>query len=160
MEAQVIEEPDVVISIRNVTTRWIMPSNKEATLSSEEKKNKSPTLIELNIDFPKHKLIGVIGNVGAGKSSLLQVILGELAIESGSIDIHGSISYANQESWVFAASIRQNILFGEEYDRHRYNVVVQSCALLRDFEQFEKGDLTIVGERGTSLSGGQKARIK
>lgn len=61
--------------------------------------------------------------------------------------------------WVFAASVRQNILFGQDYDHNRYLSVVRSCALLRDYEQFENGDRTIIGEKGT-LSGGQKARIK
>lgn len=123
-------------------------------------KQLKPTLNNFSIEFPKGKLIGVIGTVGAGKSSLLQAILRELPVESGSISIHGSISYASQEPWIFAASARQNILFGKKYDRDRYNAVVRTCALAKDFEQFENGDLTIVGERGASLSGGQKARIK
>lgn len=117
-------------------------------------------LTKVNIDFPKGKLIGVIGPVGAGKSSLLSVILRELPIESGLMNVNGSISYASQEPWVFSASVRQNILFGEEYDRKRYNAVIRTCALGADFKQFENGDLTIVGERGVCLSGGQKARIK
>lgn len=85
--------------------------------------------------------------------------LGELDVMSGSIEINGSMSYASQEPWVFAATVRQNILFGAEYDKQRYNEVVRACALEKDFEQFPNGDLTIVGDRGASLSGGQKARI-
>lgn len=119
-----------------------------------------PTLSNLSISFPRGRLIGVIGSVGAGKSSLLQALLRELPIESGSIDINGSISYASQEAWVFAASVRQNILFGDEFDYIRYNAVVDTCALTKDFAQFPYGDLTIVGERGASLSGGQRARVK
>lgn len=118
------------------------------------------TLNDLNVQFPKGKLIGVIGPIGAGKSSLLQALLYELPLESGSISINGSLSYASQVPWIFAASVKQNILFGQEYDRDRYNAVVQACALTRDFQQFEDADQTIVGERGASLSGGQKARIK
>lgn len=119
-----------------------------------------PTLSNLNINFPRGRLIGVIGTCGAGKSSLLQVILRELPVESGSIHISGSISYASQDAWVFAASVRQNILFGDEFDYIRYNAVVETCALTKDFAQFPHGDLTIVGERGASLSGGQRARVK
>lgn len=121
---------------------------------------KTPTLNGVNIRIPSGKLIGVVGAVGAGKTSLLQVLLHELPLESGSISINGTISYASQEPWVFAASVRQNILFGGEYYRDRYNSVVQACALTKDFKQFENGDQTIVGERGASLSGGQKARIR
>lgn len=161
--------------MQNVSARWTMPKDNIFNLKKgKSRKNKgiiqngvsikdnqgTPVLNDLSIDFPKGKLIGVIGPVGAGKSSLLQALLRELPLESGSISINGSISYASQESWIFAASIRQNILFGQEYDRDRYNAVVRTCALTRDFEQFERGDLTLVGERGISLSGGQKARIK
>lgn len=95
-----------------------------------------------------------------GKSSFLQALLRELPLESGSISINGSVSYASQEPWVFAGTVRQNILFGEEYDKERYEAVVKTCALLKDFDQLENGDRTVIGERGASLSGGQKARIK
>lgn len=117
------------------------------------------TLNEINVDFPKGKLIGVIGPVGAGKSSLLQVLLRELPLQSGTLSINGSASYASQEPWVFAETVRQNILFGESYARDRYRKVVKCCSLLRDFDQFEHRDRSIIGEKGT-LSGGQKARIK
>lgn len=68
--------------------------------------------------------------------------------------------FENFQRWIFAGTVRQNILFGEEYDEDRYNAVVKSCALLQDFIQLEDGDKTLIGERGASLSGGQKARIK
>lgn len=84
---------------------------------------------------------------------------GELDISSGNIEISGSISYASQEPWVFAATVRQNILFGASYDKKRYSEVVHACALEKDFKQFPDGDQTVVGDRGASLSGGQKARI-
>lgn len=84
---------------------------------------------------------------------------GELDITSGNIEISGSISYASQEPWVFAATVRQNILFGASYDKKRYSEVVHACALEKDFKQFPDGDQTVVGDRGASLSGGQKARI-
>lgn len=167
--------------MRNISARWAIQNDEtlkylsmKDSIQNEKRENGNvnhryrqlvtakplATLNNLSIDFPKGKLIGVIGPVGAGKSSLLQVILGELPLESGSLSINGSISYANQEPWVFAASVRQNILFGEKYNRERYNAVVRTCALEIDFEQFENGDRTLIGERGTSLSGGQKARIK
>lgn len=91
--------------------------------------------------------------------SLIQAILGELPAESGSINVHGTFSYASQEPWLFTGTVRQNILFGLPMDKNRYRTVVKKCALERDFELLPFGDKTIVGERGTSLSGGQKARI-
>lgn len=155
------KESNICISMKNLTARWIRIENvaKQNEVSNDEK-HSMPTLHDLNIEFPRGKLIGVVGPTGAGKSSLLQAILRELTTESGSISIDGKISYACQEPWIFAASVRQNILFGQEYDHNRYNSIVRTCALSKDFKKFEHGDLTIVGERGTSLSGGQKARIK
>lgn len=61
--------------------------------------------------------------------------------------------------WLFTGTVRSNILFGEEYDRERYRRVIKKCALERDLSLLPNGDQTIVGERGASLSGGQKARI-
>lgn len=117
------------------------------------------TLTDISITIKPGKLIAVIGPVGSGKSSLLQVLLRELPLTAGSVHIGGTVSYASQEPWLFAGSVRQNILFGQEMDRPRYNAVVRRCALDRDFTLFPHGDKTIVGERGVSLSGGQRARI-
>lgn len=117
------------------------------------------TLSKVNIEFEKGKLYAVIGMVGAGKSTLLSAILGEFIPSEGSVKVQGSLSYASQEAWVFGSTVRQNILFGQSFDRQRYQKVVKACALLRDFKQFPQGDQTVVGERGASLSGGQKARI-
>ncbi|KAJ8918369.1 hypothetical protein NQ315_008063 [Exocentrus adspersus] len=134
------------ISLKQVTAKW-HASYADTALSN----------ITLNV--PKGRLIGIIGPVGSGKSSLLQTILGELVVTNGNIEINGTLSYASQEPWVFAATVRQNIVFGAEYDKKRYNEVVRACALEADFKQFPDGDQTIVGDRGASLSGGQKARV-
>lgn len=76
-----------------------------------------------------------------------------------SLAADGTLSYASQEPWLFTGTVRHNILFGQAYDSKRYREVVQCCALVTDFEQLPNGDKTVVGERGTSLSGGQRARI-
>lgn len=162
--------PNVTVSMKNASAAWELPCNGNGdsrqgkcneidSIDESENKQRSLTLENISVDFARGKLIGVIGSIGAGKSSLLQVLLHELPIKSGSLIINGSTSYASQEPWIFPATVRQNILFGQKYDRDRYNKVVKCCALLKDFEQFANGDQTIVGERGT-LSGGQKARIK
>lgn len=80
-------------------------------------------------------------------------------VTSGTKIVSGSISYASQEPWVFGGSVRQNILFGSYFNKKRYNEVVRVCSLEKDFQQFPDGDLSLVGDRGASLSGGQKARI-
>lgn len=117
------------------------------------------TLRDITLTLEGASLNAVVGYVGASKSSLLQMILKELPIESGTVNILGSISFASQEPFLFSGSIRQNILFGQPYDSERYHTVTRICALEQDFRQFSHKDHTIIGERGTTLSGGQKARV-
>lgn len=121
--------------------------------------NETPTIKNLNLHVPPGGLCAIVGAVGAGKTTLLQILLGELALQTGKMRIGGSLSYASQEPWLFLSTVRQNILFGQDYDRNLYKKVVKACCLQRDFELFPDGDKTFVGERGVALSGGQRARI-
>ncbi|PNF34547.1 hypothetical protein B7P43_G10751 [Cryptotermes secundus] len=134
------------IKITNVTAKWTedLPEN---------------TLTDVSLDVRPGELVAVVGPVGSGKTSLLHAILKELPLNSGSISVGGSVSYASQEPWLFTGSVRQNILFGQPMDRNRYRQVVRVCALERDFQLLPHSDRTIVGERGVTLSGGQRARI-
>ncbi|KAF2894913.1 hypothetical protein ILUMI_11262 [Ignelater luminosus] len=117
------------------------------------------TLNDINLYIDKPQLVAIIGQVGSGKSSLFNVILRELPLCKGFLNVDGRISYACQETWLFSASIRQNILFGEPYQEDRYKTILKICALEPDLEILPYGDKTIVGEKGKILSGGQKARI-
>lgn len=67
-------------------------------------------------------------------------------------------SYAAQSPWLQHLSIKDNILFGFPFNEDRYEQVIDACALRPDLEMLEDGDLTEIGTRGVSLSGGQKAR--
>jgi ATP-binding cassette subfamily C (CFTR/MRP) protein 4 len=93
------------------------------------------------------------------QTSFLHALLNELPPEKGSISVTGRTSYAAQEPWIFSGNLRQNILFGQPFDSERYFRTIRTCALKDDLNQFPHGDMTIVGERGVSLSGGQKARV-
>lgn len=73
--------------------------------------------------------------------------------------MNGTVSYASQEAWLFSGTVRNNVLFGQTYDKEKYNAVVRACALVKDYQQFNYGDKILVGDRGASLSGGQRARI-
>ncbi|CAH1368627.1 unnamed protein product, partial [Tenebrio molitor] len=116
-------------------------------------------LQNVSLEIQPGELTAVIGQVGSGKTALLNVILGEMQPCLGNVAVNGVVSYAAQEPWLFAGSVRQNILFGREFEKQRYYAVVRACALVRDFQLLPFGDQTIVGEKGISLSGGQRARI-
>lgn len=134
------------IKLENVSTKWLN--------STEE-----PSLKLINFKVSSGELATIIGKVGSGKSTLLHVILKELPPTTGSLKVNGKISYASQEPWLFVGSVKQNILFGQEYNIIKYQEVIKVCALERDLKLFPYGDRTIIGERGVSLSGGQRARI-
>lgn len=141
-----VQHPSVVF--KNTTADWVI-----------EGKSKQAGIRSINLDIQPGRLCTITGQVGSGKSTLLQVILGELEVDSGSLLVNGSVSYASQEPWLFEGSVRKNITFIDRFDEKRYREVVKVCALERDLELFPYGDATIVGERGVSLSGGQRARI-
>ncbi|XP_022919142.2 probable multidrug resistance-associated protein lethal(2)03659 [Onthophagus taurus] len=134
------------IEIKNATAKWVPSSPKN-------------TLTNINLNVLEGQLVAIIGYVGSGKTSLLHVILQELPLLEGDLHVYGSISYASQDPWLFGGSIRDNILFGQPFKSDRYQKVTKVCALERDFSLFQHGDMTLVGERGVTLSGGQKARI-
>ncbi|GLG99917.1 Probable multidrug resistance-associated protein lethal(2)03659 [Gryllus bimaculatus] len=117
------------------------------------------TLSHVTLSIGAAQCVAVVGQVGAGKTSLLHALLRELPLRAGTLEVRGRVSYASQEPWMFAGSVRQNILFGEPFDRHRYNQVLRACALDVDLENLPYSDETMVGDRGISLSGGQRARI-
>ncbi|XP_031343813.1 probable multidrug resistance-associated protein lethal(2)03659 isoform X2 [Photinus pyralis] len=138
-------KPEIIL--QDVSASWQLHSFNDLVLER----------IDLKIDHPQ--LVVIIGSVGSGKSSIFSILLNELPLVSGYGQINGIISYASQTPWLFAASIRQNILFGSSYDEERYKKVIKICALDSDFNSFPCGDRTVIGERGTTLSGGQNARI-
>jgi len=120
---------------------------------------KRPVLSDINVTFEKGLLVGVCAPVAAGKSSLCAAIIGEMHKTAGHVQVDGSIAYAAQTPWIYHASVRDNILFGEPYDDERYRATLVACQLVRDLELLTEGDQTMVGEQGINLSGGQKARL-
>ncbi|KAI0066573.1 P-loop containing nucleoside triphosphate hydrolase protein [Artomyces pyxidatus] len=121
--------------------------------------------IEDDLLFKKGCINLIIGPTGSGKTSLLMALLGEMHFIPTNLEswYHlpraGGVAYAAQESWVQNETIRDNILFGTPYDETRYNKVIYQCGLKRDLSLFDAGDKTEVGEKGLTLSGGQKARV-
>jgi len=113
----------------------------------------------VNMKVKKGELSCVVGRVGCGKTSLLLSLLGDTRKVSGNATIAGSVAYVAQNPWIFNGTVRENILFGLKYDEDLYAETLFACALNDDLEILPEGDQSIVGEKGLSLSGGQKARL-
>uniref|UniRef100_A0A8D2DC37 ATP binding cassette subfamily C member 11 n=1 Tax=Sciurus vulgaris TaxID=55149 RepID=A0A8D2DC37_SCIVU len=118
-----------------------------------------PELHKISLVVSKGMMLGVCGNTGSGKSSLLSAVLGEMHLLEGTVGVCGSLAYVPQQPWIIGGSIRENILMGGQYDKARYLQVLHCCCLNQDLETLPFGDVTEIGERGLNLSGGQKQRI-
>jgi ATP-binding cassette, subfamily C (CFTR/MRP), member 1 len=108
------------------------------------------------------EVVAVVGGVGCSKSTLLGALLGEVTCLSGQVEVNGRLAYYSQSPFIINASVRDNILFGhvnEPVDEARYQRTLDCCALRRDLELLPNGEHTEIGERGITLSGGQKARV-
>ncbi|CAL9687902.1 unnamed protein product [Knipowitschia caucasica] len=118
-----------------------------------------PLLRNVSIDIKPGKLVAVVGAVGSGKSSLISALLGEMHKKKGFINIKGSLAYVPQQAWIQNATLRDNIVFGSDYDKAQFQRIVDACALGPDLELLGGGELTEIGEKGINLSGGQKQRV-
>ncbi|XP_040207675.1 ATP-binding cassette sub-family C member 10 [Rana temporaria] len=133
-----------------------------AAFKDDVERSKSLQISIGHLSVPKGALVAIVGKVGCGKSSLLAAITGELTRRRGTLYVshqEAGFGFVAQEPWIQFATIRDNILFGKEYNDHLYKEVVEACALTDDLSIFPSGDQTEVGENGVTLSGGQKARV-
>ncbi|KZT36273.1 P-loop containing nucleoside triphosphate hydrolase protein [Sistotremastrum suecicum HHB10207 ss-3] len=148
------------VYIRDAIFTWDKPGTY-----SDMARHRFRLRIEGDLSFKMNCLNLICGPTASGKTSLLMALLGEMhfrpLVPGGGYNVprHGGIAFAAQESWVLNATIKDNILFGAPYDKYRFDQVVYQTGLLRDLALFEAGELTEVGEKGITLSGGQKARI-
>ncbi|XP_011072489.1 ABC transporter C family member 8-like isoform X2 [Sesamum indicum] len=120
----------------------------------------TPTLSGVSLEVRPGQKIAVCGPVGSGKSSLLYAIIDELPKKSGTVSVLGSVAYVSQASWIQSGTVRDNILFGKPMEKNKYEEAIRVCALDKDIESFDYGDLTEIGQRGLNMSGGQKQRIQ
>ncbi|KAG8854719.1 hypothetical protein FRB96_007404 [Tulasnella sp. 330] len=116
-------------------------------------------LKDVEFSVSRGAFVTIVGQVGSGKSSLLQALIGEMRRTRGNTTFSGPVSYLPQTPWILNTTLRENILFGEELDQTRYNFVLSACQLLPDIAILPFGDMTEIGEKGVSLSGGTKARV-
>lgn len=149
---------------------------EDASFSWNSSSDADFKLRNLNVAFKPGKLNVVIGPTGAGKTSLLMALLGEMELLSGKVFLPGiiprdelvidpssgfteSVAYCSQSAWLLNDTIRNNIIFSQPYIPERYDRVVEACGLSRDLQILPAGDKTEIGEKGIALSGGQKQRI-
>ncbi|KAG9149728.1 hypothetical protein Leryth_012435 [Lithospermum erythrorhizon] len=141
-------EPELpAISIKNGYFSW--ESNSEKL-----------TLSNIDLDVPVGSLVAVVGGTGEGKTSLVSAMLGEIpSAVDATIVLRGTVAYVPQISWIFNATMRENILFGSPYVPARYDRAIEVTSLQHDLDLLPGGDLTEIGERGVNISGGQKQRV-
>ncbi|KAI9755932.1 MAG: hypothetical protein M1835_000778 [Candelina submexicana] len=130
-------------------------NNSEVTLAIQEPFK----LRDMDFTIGRNELVAVIGGVGSGKSSLLAALAGDMRRTSGEIMMGASRALCPQSAWIQNATVKENILFGKEYDEEYYNQVIDACALRADLDMLPNDDLTEIGERGITVSGGQKQRL-
>ncbi|KAJ1986256.1 hypothetical protein EDC05_006361, partial [Coemansia umbellata] len=158
-----------------------------STIALDEQVNDDVfSLKNVDVQFPIGGLSIIAGPTGCGKSSLLSALVGEMTLTRGRVLLPtidscilaandrkyrdvielsneglaiSGIAYVAQEPWLRNATIRENIIFGEPYNRDRYEAVLHACALKPDLRILKAGDMSEIGERGVTLSGGQKQRV-
>ena len=127
----------------------------------------------ISLNIQKGKSIGLVGHTGAGKTTMIDVILGLLNPTEGSIIVDGVDVHKNKKSWFSKIgyvpqfiyltddTIKNNILFydDENVSEDKLNTVIEQAQLKEFIDSLPKGLETIVGERGIRLSGGQRQRI-
>lgn len=123
------------------------------------KERQTFALENLTLHVRRGELLVIVGPVGSGKSTVLGSLVGETRFEGGRAVLGSEVAYAPQRAWLKSASIRENIIFGREWDAQRYQEVLDACSLASDLAIFPEGDRTVIGEKGLSLSGGQIQRV-
>ncbi|KAJ5633754.1 P-loop containing nucleoside triphosphate hydrolase protein [Penicillium herquei] len=157
LQRNVDASPTSSVSFQDASFAWPSDEAKKPDDSSRRF-----ILQDVNLEFPVGELSVIHGETGSGKSLLLAAIIGEIDIFSGSIAAPSSnqpVAFVSQTPWLQNATVRDNILFGSEFDEVRYQKVLQACALEPDLAALPKGDQTHIGLRGVKLSGGQRARV-
>ncbi|CAG8134255.1 unnamed protein product [Penicillium olsonii] len=169
------------IELENASFTWErLPTDEKETTKAEKKAaaleqketsktgddgtaKETPTepfkLHDMTFEVGRNELLAVIGTVGCGKSSLLSALAGDMRVIDGAIRLSTTRAFCPQYAWIQNTSVRNNILFGKAYDEEWYEKVIDACALTPDLEILPNGDQTEIGERGITVSGGQKQRL-
>ncbi|OAY65185.1 ABC transporter C family member 13 [Ananas comosus] len=158
-EQRSLEEFDKDGTDANGNATGIIFRDASFSWSSRNEVGQSADISGISLGISKGLLVAIIGEVGSGKSSLINSVLGEMNLTYGFVRSHGSIAYVPQVPWILSGSLRDNVLFGKEFDRVRYGEVLEACTLDVDISKMIGGDVSYIGEKGVNLSGGQRARL-
>ncbi|KAF9919569.1 Multidrug resistance-associated protein 6 [Linnemannia zychae] len=164
---------DPIVSIENASFSWSKLSDSNTSISdidertallstssdSDSPSNNIPTLRSIQMTAQRGSLTAIVGRVGQGKSSLLSALIGDMYKLNGKVELYGRVAYVPQQAWICNATLKDNILFGNEYDETKYRRVLFASGLEPDIAMLPGGDLTEIGERGINLSGGQRQRV-
>ncbi|KAJ3160267.1 Multidrug resistance-associated protein 1 [Geranomyces variabilis] len=146
----------VAIRLDSARFTWELTNNDE---NSAAVVAQGPFHIDITLDIPKGALVAIVGAVGSGKSSLMSALVGGMRKTRGEAFVRGSIAYCPQDPWLLSASVEDNIVFEDERARARVPVAIEAACLEHDLDLFPHGAATLIGEKGITLSGGQKSRV-
>ena len=135
--------------------------------------NIEKVLHNINLTIKQGETLGVIGTIGSGKSTLMNLLLRLYSIKDGKIFVDGkdinqipvevlreNICYITQDNFLFSTTIKENIkLFKDYYEEDQIRESTEQSMLKEEIEELRNGIDTIIGERGIDLSGGQKQRV-
>lgn len=153
------EEISGNIEIRNLTYNY--PEHIETVLK------------DINIKVNKGETLGIIGTIGSGKTTLMNLLLRLYPVQNGKILIDGkdineiplhtlrnNICYITQDNFLFSTTLKENIkLFKDGVEEEEIKESTRNAVIYDDIEKMQNGIETVIGERGTDLSGGQKQRV-
>ena len=141
-------------------------------LSFTHRGKDAPAIADFSLEVPAGAVLGITGPTGSGKSTLLNLAAGLLTAPRGSVFLDGAdlsdigrgklrraVTLVEQAPFLFSRSLEENLAYGRsESCPERVREAVRLAALESDVERFEGGLATVVGERGVTLSGGQRLR--
>lgn len=173
-----------VLNILNTQSKVVEPENQDIKIGSIDNieikdlnfaypESDRLVLKNVNMRISKGQLVGIVGTVGSGKSTIVKIISKLYPVQRGHVFVNGydindipskivrtKISYVPQETFLFSTSLKNNIAFGmEDFDEWQVKEYAMLSAVHSDIERFPKSYDTVVGERGVTLSGGQKQRV-
>ena len=131
------------------------------------------SLSNISLEIKEGELVGVVGSVGSGKSTLVNCLArlynvneNQLFVDDTDImdislsSIREGIALSPQDNFLFSGSIKENITFDEEnFDEEKFFEVLSSSDVKKDIDEFEEKENTVLAENGATISGGQKQRI-